>query len=261
MTKFTGSRSLENYHFTTLKYREIKPCASLAPYIHSFWELKGGDNDKQWERNFPDGCPGLVVNLGDACVTDNGAVTMGFAKTYVAGAMTSFKDSFIEAHTHLFGVCLKPGAFSNFYNYVPQNELTNKTIQLDKKLSFDIDQLIKNPVHYLNGFFNDRLQRRNGLLQPVIDDIHQSKGQTSIREIAKRNFITVRQLERNFKMHIGITPKEYSNITRFQNALSKIKNSKQDKSLLDIAFECGYYDHSHLTNEIKRNTGLAPTQL
>jgi AraC-like DNA-binding protein len=68
-------------------------------------------------------------------------------------------------------------------------------------------------------------------------------------------------LERNFKTHIGIAPKEYSNIVRFQNALAKIKNSDQGKSLLDIAFECGYYDHSHLTNEIKRNTGLTPSQL
>lgn len=244
-----------------MKYKEIKPSAALEPYIHSFWELKGADNDKQWQRNFPDGCPGLVINLGDTCVTDNGAVTMDFAKTYVAGAMTSFKDSFIEANTHLFGVCLKPGVFSNFYNYAPQNELTNKTVQLESKLSFDIDKLTKNTVYYLNAFFTERLQNRNGLLQSVIDDIHQSNGQLSINEIAKRNFITVRRLERNFKTHIGITPKEYTNIVRFQNALYRIKNSNQGKSLLDIAIECGYYDHSHLSNEIKRNTGLAPSQL
>lgn len=175
--------------------------------------------------------------------------------------MTSFKDSFIEANTHLFGVCLKPAAFSNFYNYAPQNELTDKTVQLEKTYSFNIDKFIKNPVHYLNLFFADRLQNRNGLLHSIISDIHQSNGQMSISEIAKRNFISRRWLERNFKTHIGISPKEYSNIVRFQNALSKIKNSNQDKSLSDIAFESGYYDHSHLANEIKRNTGLVPSQL
>ncbi|WP_449399491.1 helix-turn-helix domain-containing protein [Chryseobacterium wanjuense] len=60
---------------------------------------------------------------------------------------------------------------------------------------------------------------------------------------------------------MGLSPKEYSNIIRFQNALSLIKNSKQNRSLLDIAFECGYYDHSHLSNEIRRNTGLSPSLL
>ncbi|WP_404980341.1 helix-turn-helix transcriptional regulator [Chitinophaga pollutisoli] len=78
--------------------------------------------------------------------------------------------------------------------------------------------------------------------------------------MAKRHFTTVRQLERNFKKFIGLSPKEYSNIIRFQNALATIKNSDENRSLIDIAFECGYYDHSHLTNEIRRNTGLSPSQ-
>ncbi|QNL48721.1 AraC family transcriptional regulator [Olivibacter sp. SDN3] len=43
-------------------------------------------------------------------------------------------------------------------------------------------------------------------------------------------------------------------------ALSKIKRNKGQKNLLDIAFDCGYYDHAHLSNEIKRYTGLAPSQ-
>ena len=109
--------------------------------------------------------------------------------------------------------------------------------------------------------FLERIKSRNNQLQSVVNDIHSTNGQISIVELSKRNFTTVRQLERNFKKYIGLSPKEYSNIIRFQNALSIIKNSNQNRSLLDIAFECGYYDHSHLTNEIKRNTGLSPSLL
>ena len=98
-------------------------------------------------------------------------------------------------------------------------------------------------------------------LQSIINDIHSSNGKLSISELSKRNHISVRQLERKFKSQIGISPKEYSNIIRFQNALNIIKNSCEKRSLLDIAFECGYYDHSHLNNEIKRNTGLSPSLL
>lgn len=243
-----------------MEYEEITPCTALSPYIHAFWELKGGNEDRQWERNFPDGCAGLVINLGATCLTDNGMVKMDAGKTYVVGAMTSFKDSFIEENTHLLGVCLKPGVFANFYNYASQSEIIDQTIQLEAVQSFDIDKLIKNPAYYLNDFFTHRLQNGNGLLSMVIEDIHRTKGQVNISEIAKRNFTTVRQLERKFKIQIGITPKEYSRIVRFQNALSKIKCSGQETSLLDIAFECGYYDHSHLTNDIKRNTGMLPSQ-
>lgn len=244
-----------------MKHREIKPCVELEPFIHAFWELKGDESDRQWKRNFPDGCPGLVINLGETCSTDNGSVSMEYGKTYVVGAMTSFNDSFIDANTHLLGVCLKPATFSNFYNYAPQNELTNSTIEFDKSHSFDIEKIIKHPTNYLNQFFVDRVRNTDRQLQSVVEDIHKSNGQFSVYEIAKRNYTTVRQLERKFKTHIGITPKEYSNVVRFQNALSIIKSSAQERSLLDIAFECGFYDHSHLTNEIKRNTGLAPSQL
>ena len=244
-----------------MEYKTIDPCASLEPYIHCFWELKGGDHGGYWERTFPDGCPGLVLNVGSPCITDNGAVVMHFGKTYVAGTMTSFKDTFIEGNTHLFGVCLKPGVFSNFYNFAPQNELTNKTIQLENAHSFDIDKFIKNPVYYINSFFTDRLQTQNRPLQAIIANIHRSKGQSSINDLAKQNFISIRQLERNFKMNIGVSPRQYSNIVRFQNALALIKNGNNNRSLLDIAFECGFYDHSHLANEIKRNTGLSPSQL
>lgn len=244
-----------------MEYIETKPYKELEPFIHSYWELKGEESDGQWERNFPDGCAGLVMNLGETCLTDNGAVSMEFGKTYVVGAMTSFKDSFIESNTHLWGVCFKPAAFTNFYGYAAQVELTDHTIEFEKSYSFAIDKALSNRSHYLNRYFMDRVKSKQNPLQSIISDIHSSHGKLSILELSKRNHITIRQLERKFKSQMGISPKEYSNIVRFQNALGIIKNPNENRSLLDIAFECGYYDHSHLTNEIKRNTGLSPSQL
>jgi len=244
-----------------MDYKIIKPYKSLEPFIHFYWELKGKEPERQLERVFPDGCAGIVMNLGNNCLTDNGSVSMEFGKTYVVGAMNSFKDSFIDSDTHLLGVCLKPATFYNFYTYASQNELTNDTIEFEKFNSFHIDKIFDNPFNYFDHFFSERINSKNNQLQSVINDIHLTNGQISIYELSKRNFTTVRQLERNFKKLIGLSPKEYSNIIRFQNALSIIKNSNQKRSLLDIAFECGYHDHSHLSNEIKRNTGLSPSLL
>ena len=244
-----------------MEYKKIKPDKDLKPFIHFYWELKGNELEKQWERVFPDGCAGILINLGDTCLTDNGSLSMEFGKTYVVGAMTLFKDSFIDNNTHLLGVCLKPATFINFYNYAPQNELTNDTVEFEKSNSFNVDKILNSPSDYLNQFFSERIKIKSNPLQSVINDIHSTNGQISIYELSKRNFTTVRQLERNFKKLVGLSPKEYSNIIRFQKAVSIIKNSNKNRSFLDIAFECGYYDHSHLTNEIKRYTGLLPSQL
>jgi AraC-like DNA-binding protein len=244
-----------------MKYNKVKPYKELEPYIHFYWELKGNEVEKQWERVFPDGCAGIVMNLGDTCLTDNGSTKMEFGKTYIVGAMTSFKDSFIDNGTHLVGVCLKPATFANFYTYTSQNELTNSTIEFGKSNSFNVDKTIENPFFYFDYFYSERIITKTNQLQHIIDDIHTANGQISIYELAGRHFTTVRQLERNFKRFIGLSPKEYSNIIRFQNALSLIKKSNRNRSLLDIAFECGYHDHAHLANEIKRNTGLPPSLL
>ncbi|MDX3915336.1 MULTISPECIES: DUF6597 domain-containing transcriptional factor [Olivibacter] len=244
-----------------MKYKKIKPYKELARFIHFYWELKGAENEKQWERVFPDGCAGIILNLGNKCLTDNGALSMEFGKTYVVGAMNSFKDSFIDNDTHLFGVCLKPATFANFYRHASQDELTNNTVELEKSNSFRVDKAFENPFNYFDHFYSERIKTKTNPLHAVIDHIHSSNGTANIYDLAKRNFTTVRQLERNFKKLIGLSPKEYSNIIRFQHALSLIKDSKQNRSLLDIAFECGYYDHSHLSNDIKRNTGLSPSLL
>jgi len=242
-----------------MKYKKIKPHKALEPFIHFYWELKGDATERQWERVFPDGCAGVLMNLGDTCLTDNGSLSMEFGKTYVVGAMTSFKDSLIDSNTHLLGVCLKPATFANFYTYAPQHELANDTIEIEKSNAFHIDKVRYNPFHYFDRFFSERLKGKSNPLQSALDDIHAANGQMSISEIAKRNFTTVRQLERSFGKFIGLSPKAYSTIIRFQYALSLIKNSDSDLSLLAIAIKCGYYDHAHLTNEIRRNTGLSPS--
>ena len=129
-------------------------------------------------------------------------------------------------------------------------------------MGFDVfcnGKTIENPFNYFDCFYSERIISKTNQLQFIINDIHITYGQISIHELARKHSTTVRQLERIFKRFIGLSPKEYSNIIRFQNAFSLIK--KSNRSLLDIAFECGYYDHAHLSNEIKRNTGLPPSLL
>ncbi len=243
-----------------MKYIESTPCPELAAYIHSFWELKGEDSDHQWERIFPDGCPGIVLNLGDTCKTDSGASSIDHGKTYVVGAMNTFKDTFIDSNTRLLGVCFKPAMFSSFYNYASQHELTNHTVKFEAQHAFDISKLYKAPGSYLNRYFLDRRKSIHPVLTSVLDDMHRCKGDVNIFEVAKRNFTTVRQLERQFKTHVGLSPKEYAKVIRFQSALTMM-NAMHPKKLSDIAFDCGFYDQSHLTNEVKKYTGITPAQL
>ena len=179
----------------------------MTPYINYFWQLKGIESDYRWERVFPDGYLGILINLGENSLSDNGSRSLKFGKTYVVGAMTSFKDTFIDRNSHLIGVCLKPATLSNFYNYTPENILDNDTIEFDVPDPLNADKIINDPFEYLNRYFTERNRKITNILNSVINDIDLSNGQLRINETSRRNHMALRQLERNFKKHVGMSPK------------------------------------------------------
>jgi AraC-like DNA-binding protein len=75
-------------------------------------------------------------------------------------------------------------------------------------------------------------------------------------EISKDMGVSSRQLERDFKSVLGITPKEYQRITRFQLALKLMKH----KDPSHAAVIAGYFDQSHMTKEFKKMSLWTPSQ-
>ena len=242
-------------------YKQVKPHPALADYIDAFWTTTSGGKKIVSEKILPDGCVDIILNLGDDCKTDDRAFDIKTGKTYLVGTMKHFKIVEMKPETKLLGIRFKPAAFHSFYKFTSLDQITDITVEFEKKLSPNLKQVILNPTDYLNQFFFNKLTQPKHILLPVVESIQNCKGQISVHELARRNFITVKQLERNFKQYVGISPKEFINLVRFQFVLPVIQTKSSEGSLLEIAFEHGYYDHSHLANEIKRYTGVAPTRL
>lgn len=220
------------------------------------------ENSPISEKILPDGCVDIILNLGEDCKTDNGRFDIKNGETCLVGTMRHFKITELKAETKLLGVRFKPAAFSAFYKFTSLHEATDSTIAFEKKRSPDLGQVITGSFDYLNQFFIEKLvPHPTPMLMQVIADIKKHKGTISVFELANRHFTTVRQLERHFKQHIGISPKEFINIIRFQFVHAAIREKSSEKSLLKIAFDHGYYDHAHLANAIKRYTGDTPTEL
>lgn len=66
-----------------------------------------------------------------------------------------------------------------------------------------------------------------------------------------------RQLERRFAATVGMSPARYLQVLRFQRALKRLDGT--DDALLDVALETGYFDQPHFNRDIRRFTGLSPT--
>jgi hypothetical protein len=50
-------------------YKQALPHNALADSIDCYWSIKGAGKEIHAERIFPDGCPGLVLNIGGKCIT------------------------------------------------------------------------------------------------------------------------------------------------------------------------------------------------
>ena len=66
-----------------------------------------------------------------------------------------------------------------------------------------------------------------------------------------------RYCREKFKDSYGMSPKQYSNIIRFQNALKALVSDTYS-DLTSLAVECGYFDQPHLTREFRRYTNAPP---
>jgi len=242
-------------------YQQFEPHPALAPYIDAYWTATGDKSGSGREKILPDGCIDILFNLGEDCLTENDSFLLEGGKAYLIGTMTRFKENIMQPDNHLLGIRFKPAAFTLFYDYPSIYKLADQTVEFDKKLSPDAKTTAKYFTAYLDHFFLNKLMQPNRSLLPIVTDIQHQNGQLSVKALAQRHFTTTRQLERSFNQHLGISPKEFINLVRYQHTFQKIRNNTANRSLLEIAFECGYYDHSHLTNEIKKYTGVSPALL
>ena len=72
--------------------------------------------------------------------------------------------------------------------------------------------------------------------------------------------LSERQLRRRFTEAVGYGPKTLHSILRFQNALS-LGRAATTAGLADVAYRAGYADQAHFTREVRRLTGVTPTEL
>ena len=81
-----------------------------------------------------------------------------------------------------------------------------------------------------------------------------------IEQLAHEVCLSPRQFERNFFERVGMGPKLYARIARFDQAF-RLKEQQPNLDWLGVAVQCGYYDYRHLVRDFKEFAGVTPPQL
>lgn len=256
-----------------MTYQTFQPNSDLESFINCYWTLEvPAENDAERQRIIPDGCIEMAFILGDDIkryTTEDEFILQ--PRAMVLGQI--IEPFYIEptGYVNTFAVRFYPCGFANFVS-MPIKDLANKETPIEflfgantaKELEQNIiqakdsKQRIENIEFFLLEKLNDQKTIDN-IVKKTVDALLSSKGTESITTILKEDLSKRRQLERNFKKQIGVSPKQLGKVIRLQTALKMLLDKKMD-NLTNIAYESEYFDQAHFTKDFKEFTGISPKE-
>ncbi len=236
-----------------------RPGPHLSPFVRNYWTLAptGELGACRRQRVVPDGCIDIIL------VRPSPA---GVFKAIVVGTMTRpiFED--LTAHAEYFGIRFAPGGFGHFFR-APAGELTDQIVPLESLSASSalVGRVANAPdvqtrLRIVENALNRRLllDRPEPILAKVLDTIRLSQGLVSIARLARLAGWSPRHLRRVFHESVGVGPKMFCRIIRFQHAL-RILRRRPAPDLLQAALDAGYYDQAHFVHDFHGFYGSSPS--
>jgi len=95
-------------------------------------------------------------------------------------------------------------------------------------------------------------------LQSALELLYNTQGRIRISTLAAECFLSLRQFERRFKQCIGVSPKVFARLLRFEALLGSLIQGPAI-SFTDVSSRLGYHDQAHVIHEFKTWAGCTPT--
>ena len=169
-----------------------------------------------------------------------------------------------------FAIFFQPVALHRLFS-IPMHEITNSDHEARAVLGPSISELEQRLG--AGRSFEERIRitdaylLRRRLASPRSDsvwtaagEILRCKGHTQVSTLAHQAGVSLRQFERRFMQQVGVSPKLYARIARFEAALES-KALSTAESWTDVAQQLGYFDQMHMIHDFKQFSGESPTPL
>lgn len=221
------------------------------------------------EHVLPTGDMHLVFRLTDHPLRlfDNAADTEGWTpgRAIVGGARATFYMRDISEAARSVGAQLRPGAAEVLFG-APANELAGRHTRLadlwGSSAGLALEQLMNSrspeqQLDLLESILAARLPHVRAIHPAVARALEQLAVTDSIRDVVSQSGYSHRRFIALFGREVGLTPKLYCRVLRFQKALEHWAAGSA-VSWVDLALDAGYTDQSHFNREFKQFSGVTP---
>jgi AraC-like DNA-binding protein len=191
-------------------------------------------------------------------------------KTVLIGQQNEVSNRFVGKDFLVFQIVFQPGALFRLTG-IPSHQLNNCYLDAEAIFSKEIKEVneklndaanFDEMVIVVESFLLKQVNRgvkEFHRLDHVSNRILQSNESLNIESLARESCMSLRQYERKFIERMGISPRYFNKIVRFENAF-RMKNKHPHLDWLTIAIHCGYYDYQHLVKDYKKFTTQTPTE-
>lgn len=254
-----------------MQYETFRPHPDLEALVKCYWTLEiPAQPAPARQRIVPDGCIEMIFILG----SDVKRYTTGDAfilqpRAMILGQITG--PFFVEptGDVSSFAVRFYPHGFACFAS-IAIHKLANMETPIAALFGEHDARLLARDVAHaadtaarvavVEAFLLRRLTATltvDSIVQTTVDALLQSRGSQAIHTLAQNDNAMRRQLERKFRRHVGLSPKQLGRVIRLQAAL-KMMLSEPGETLTAVAYESNYYDQAHFIRDFREFTGTSP---
>ncbi|AKU99741.1 Transcriptional regulator, AraC family [Labilithrix luteola] len=229
------------------------------------------------ERVLPTGSMHVVIRFDRAPLVlfddASGARPRRLGHGVVGGARSSYYVKSVVETSGSVGAQLVPGAAAMLFGS-PASELAETHTSLDELFGADVSRTTddlaeartaERKLELFEQLLLSRIAKRTRK-QVATSTVHPAVAEAlamfdagaSIASAVERSGYSHRTFLTLFRTAVGLTPKVYCRIQRFQQVLERVVD--REAALVDVAFDAGYADQAHLTREFRAFAGITPVE-
>jgi AraC-like DNA-binding protein len=183
----------------------------------------------------------------------------------VGGVRSTYYVRDISEPVRSVGAQLHPGASEILFG-APADELAGRHTPLEDLWGYTA---VETRERLLDGNTLDqrldifeallvaRLPRVRGLHPAVAHALERFSTTTDVREVVRQTGYSHRRFIELFSRAVGLTPKLYCRVIRFQQAV-ELTAGKRSAPWVDLALAAGYSDQSHFNRQFREFAGVTP---
>jgi AraC-like DNA-binding protein len=251
------------------------PAAPLDRAIAQLWYCQSPARPFAYERVLPLGSAQLVINLKEdetrtyGIGRDATPVQRATSGSILSGVGTRFQIIDTAEQEHVVGVTFRPGGTLPFFRE-PASLLQDVDVPLDALWSRGAavrlrEQLLaaadpESGLDVLEAAFAGAWQARavHPAVAYAVGDFRRHADVARIAAVSVRVGLSARRVGERFEVEVGITPKRYCRLLRFQSPLQRA-HPATPPAWSDVALAAGYYDQAHFIRDFQAFSGLTPT--